>query len=314
MKRLFLSVFSFALALVSSGQSLDVNMVQDIVSNNINYVRFEDGPALNVKSISSWYNSSNWLLTFDICFDNQKDPTKLGIILYQSDIYAGEYEYYNGDYSQCGDTRIITFRYKEREYLTNYGSLTKDNKPISSFQLGFKEATDAELLVRLLNEANPNNPLEGWWRQEKENERYEGVDSKHLFHIISQDLKTTKITYGDPELVSSSSFAIKYNHPDIIISFVNSPVFSDQWADRGKYTVRFAIKDAIFKNNRPYSSFGGQLVISSQMGIKIQHKGTTVTERSITFNLSQIDCDRFLSEFRVLKRKIIKEGFTGNYQ
>ncbi len=310
--KIILIVFNFLLTTAPLlAQSLDVNRLKDIlenvesVSNSNDTMKRLDGETINI----IYSPSERWKLKINFC------DTNVEMLIYENLFYVGEYRLDNGEYICFGDDKLVTIKFNINGYVANFGALMRDGKPIPSFKIAFKNSSFAMDFVRLFN-AYSNNSIEqnGWWRQIVENEKYADKSSKQMFNVLRDDIRSTKITYGGQSDFKTSSFSIRYSHPNLIISFVNASKYPGYWDDDkiGYFTMSIPINNAIFQD--PYKGmYDGELIIFSQDGISVSHKGHTITEEEINFYLTKKDSERIASEFRVLRRKIISENYRGSY-
>lgn len=310
-KYILIIICFFTMALRASGQSLDIERLKDILTNVVS-VSSSGNMMKNVegKNISITYSpEKKWELKIDFYHSNVK------MEIYENLFYVGDYRLENGEYVGFGDSKIVTIKYDFRSYPTHDSGLIKDGKPTPSYKIAFKDSSSAMDFVRLLNEYSSNS-LEhnGWWRQMVDNEKYEDKNSKQMFNILHNDLKSTRITYGYPSEFKTSSVSIKYSYPNLIISFVNASKYPGYWDDDmiGSFIMSFPLNNAVFQSPY-YGRHDGKMIIYSKEGITVKHKGQTTTKEEIEFYLTKKDCERIVSEFRVLKRKILSENYRGSY-
>lgn len=207
-KYILIIICFFTVGLRASGQSLDIERLKDILANVASVSSSGDMmKALEGKDINITYSpEKKWELKIDFYHSNVK------MEIYENLFYVGDYRLENGEYVGFGDSKIVTIKYDFRSYPTHDSGLIKDGKPTPSYKIAFKDSSSAMDFVRLLNEYSSNS-LEhnGWWRQMVDNEKYEDKNSKQMFNILHNDLKSTRITYGYPSEFKTSSVSIKYS-------------------------------------------------------------------------------------------------------
>ena len=240
----------------------------------------------------------------------------------------GEWIQYNGEYKQEGDLRIVTIS-GNPDYLTDItldcfdvenSNKLLNRKLIRALKLEFPDVNTASKFVLAINEIQgsriDNTP---WYRSKREKETYSNFSSKDLYdnlvgYFSEYNIQSEQV-HSTTECSSTKNIRIKYNHPNIIISYIdisNTPGINLQ---SGKFTVSIPIHDAMFENGVGF--LGGKdeekMLLSSKSGIEVMYKGRKTIVEEYCFYASRIICDKILKELRAFKSKVLSENFVGRY-
>lgn len=193
----------------------------------------------------------------------------------------------------------------------------KDGNTISSFSIEFANNIDALEFAFLVNSLNTTEP-KGWYKQELENRDYKNYNSRQVYDLIVKDFKEYQISSAQvhdfEDMHKSKYFKIQYKHPYLLISY--SDVTITSWASNftpGKATLKIDIRDAVFDNPTGWWRNKEEMVISSKSGIEVTFNGDKTLVNTYSFFASELICNKILSKLRVFKRKVLSEGFTGDY-
>lgn len=292
---------------------IDENINQHALKINLGY-----NTSYSVSSLELDYSTTQHELSIHVTYDFY--PHKRSLIKvtpYQCNIYSGRWYTQNGELIQEGPKNIVTIAYNSAEYSSTNYALYKDGNTISKFSIEFANNTDALEFAFLVNSLNTTEP-KGWYKQELENRDYKNYNSKQVYDLIVKDFKeyqiSSKQVHGFEDMHKSKYFKIQYKHPYLLISY--SDVTITSWASNftpGKATLKIDIRDAVFDNPTGWWRNKEEMVISSKSGIEVTFNGDKTLENTYSFFASELICNKILSKLRVFKRKVLSEGFTGDY-
>ena len=293
-------------------------IIDDNIDQSALKINFGENSSYSVSSLGLDYSVSRHELSMHVVYGFY--PQKRSIIKvtpYQCNVYSGKWYIQNGEQIQEGAKNIVTIAYNSAEYSSDNYALYKDGNTISKFSIEFANNTDALEFAFLLNSLNTTDPR-GWYKQELENRDYKEYNSKQVYDLIVKDFKeyqiSSKQVHGFEDMHKSKYFKIQYKHPYLLISY--SDVTITSWASNftpGKATLKIDIRDAVFDNPTGWWRNKEEMVISSKSGIEVTFNGDKTLENTYSFFASELVCNKILSKLRVFKRKVLNEGFTGNY-
>lgn len=299
-----------------------INELSEIIDENIDQsalkINFGDNSSYSVSSLDLDYSTSRHELSIHVTYGFY--PQKRSIIKvtpYQCNVYSGKWYIQNGEQIQEGSKNIVTIAYNSADYSSTNYALYKDGNTISRFSLEFANNIDALEFAFLVNSLNTTEP-KGWYKQELENRDYKNYNSRQVYDLIVKDFKEYQISsaqvHGFEDMHKSKYFKIQYKHPYLLISY--SDVTITSWASNftpGKATLKIDIRDAVFDNPTGWWRNKEEMVISSKSGIEVTFNGDKTLVNTYSFFASELICNKILSKLRVFKRKVLSEGFTGDY-